>query len=114
MPLQNHQNSQNRRQGYPLKLSPPIFRHPELGRFFYLQLGLFCLQSWSLFLMENLLGQISFWLKFGLVFVAYGGSSVWFFYLRFPLVQKLDLVFFAYGCPTVSKNDEAQVKGAQL
>ena len=53
-------------------------------------------------------------LKFGLVFFAYGGKSVWSFLLtvplrpeiRFglfclwvPLVQTLGLVFFAYGSP---------------
>ena len=69
---------------------------------FYLRVSLFCLQ---------------------LVFVAYGQLAwsflltVWsfsltveirfdLFYLRFPPVRKLGLVFFAYGSPTVSKKDE--------
>ena len=73
---------------------------------FHLWLGMFCLQF--VFLAYGKLAW-SFLLEFGLVFAAYGGKSFW-SYLRFPPVRKLDLVFFVYGSPTVSYNDEPQVK----
>ena len=46
------------------------------------------------------------WLKFGLVFLAYGGKAVWSFLLSVAPVQKLDLVYFTYSSPTESKKDE--------
>ena len=46
------------------------------------------------------------WLKVGLVFSGCGGGLVWSFYLRFPPVRILDLVFSACGSPTVSKKDK--------
>ena len=47
-------------------------------------------------------------LKFGLVFIAYGGIRKLglVFLLTVPPVRKLDLVLSAYGSPTVSKKDE--------
>ena len=41
-------------------------------------------------------------------------NQVSLFYLPFPIAQELDLVFFAYGSPAVSKKDELYVKRPQL
>ena len=62
--------------------------------------------GWSLLLTVKGLGLFYLRLRFGLVFFAYGGKSVWSFLLTVPPVRKLGLVFFAYGSPTVSKKDE--------
>ena len=68
-------------------------------------------------------------MKFGLVFFAYDGRSVWSFLLTFPpsrnwvwsfllavpSVRKLGLVFSTCGSPTVSKNaDTASEKNLNL
>ena len=66
-----------------------------------LTVGLCCSQELGL--------AFYFWLKFGLVFSAYDGKSVWPFWLTVPRIQKSSLVFFTYGSPTVSK-DEPQAK----
>ena len=82
---------------------------PEVGPFF-LRLGLFYL--WLVFAaygklvlsclltIETFLLMVESW--FGV------------FCLRLPPVRKLELVFFAYGSPTVSEKDEPQVKRHQL
>ena len=76
------------------------------ARSFLLTVGL-CYLRWS-FLLTVEIGFGLFYLRFnfGLVFFTYGGKSVWSFLLTVPPVQKLGLVFFAYGFPTVSKQDE--------
>ena len=55
----------------------------------------------SLLLTVNWLGLV--YLKCGLVFLAYGGKSVWSFLLTVRPVRKLALLFSAYGSPTASK-----------
>ena len=62
------------------------------GKSFLLTVGLCCLRS---------LGLVFF--TYGLVFFAYGGNSVWSSLLTVPPLQKLGLVFFGYGSPTISK-----------
>ena len=42
---------------------------------------------------------------------AYGANWFGLSYLRFPPVQKLYLVFFAYGSPTVAKKEQEFLKG---
>ena len=54
-----------------------------MGRFFYLRLGLFA-YGWSLLLTVIWFGLFCLRLKFGLVFFAYGGKSVWSFLLSVP------------------------------
>ena len=46
----------------------------------YLQFGIFFTYGWSLLLTEIWFGPFYLRLKFGLVFFAYGGRSVWFFF----------------------------------
>ena len=69
----------------------------------------------SFLLMSYGLGFLNSLLKFGSVIFAYGGKTVWSktFYLRFPLVQKLDVVFSAYGSPTVRKMTNRKLIGIE-
>ena len=56
--------------------------------------------GWSLLLTVIWFGLLLFFqLKFGLVFLAYGGKSVWYFLLPVPLIRKSGLVLFTGGSP---------------
>ena len=76
------------------------------ARSFLLTVGL-CYLRWSfLFTVKIGFGLFFLTVEFRLGLFTYGGKSVWSFLLTVPPVQKLGLVFLAYGSPTVSKKDE--------
>ena len=69
-------------------------KHFRMGTSLFLT-GLCCLR------------QVSFGLFYLRSFLfCYSGKSVWFVFLPFPPVRKLDLFFFTYGSPTIGKKDE--------
>ena len=69
------------------------------ARSFLLTVGL-CYLRWSFLLtVEIWFGLFYLRLKFGLVFFAYGGESVWSFLLTVPLVQKIGFGLFYLRFP---------------
>ena len=69
------------------------------ARSFLLTVGL-CYLRWSFLLtVEIWFGLVYLRLKFGLVFFAYGGESVWSFLLTVPLVQKIGFGLFYLRFP---------------
>ena len=69
------------------------------ARFFLLTVGL-CYLRWSFLLtVEIWFGLFYLRLKFGLVFFAYCGKSVWSFLLTLPLVQKIGFGLFCLRFP---------------
>ena len=69
------------------------------ARSFLLTVGL-CYLRWSFLLtVEIWFGLFYLRLKFGLVFFAYGGKSVWSFLLTVPLVQKIGFGLFYLRFP---------------
>ena len=92
------------------KSRSPSYHERERGRSclltvrsFALTVGLCCLRWYFLLTVEIWLGLLCLQWKIG-----------WTFLLTVPPVQKLGLVFFAYGSPTVGKKDEPKVKRPQL
>ena len=69
------------------------------ARSFLLTVGL-CYLRWSFLLtVEIRFGLFYLRLKFGLVFLAYGGKSVWSFLLTVPPVQKIGFGLFCLQFP---------------
>ena len=69
------------------------------ARSFLLTVGL-CYLRWSFLLaVEIRFGLFYLRLKFGLVFLAYGGKSVWSFLLTVPPVQKIGFGLFCLRFP---------------
>ena len=83
-------------------LTRTLQEYIERGRSFLLTGKSLFTYEWSLLLTVNWLGLFHLRLKFGLVFLAYGGKLVRSFLLFFLTARpcpELGLVFFAYGSP---------------
>ena len=81
-----------------------------MGRSFLLTAKSFFTCGWSLLLTVIWFGLFLLAVenRFGLFYLRFPPSEnwIWSFLLTVPPVQKLVLVFFTYGSPTVSKKDE--------